>query len=270
MIIVDGIPQETIPATDRGFAYGDGVFRTLALRDGKPRFWARHYAKLSSDCAALGFSCPSRDVFERDIALIASGSAEAAIKIVVTRGSGQRGYRHPEVCRPLRVVFSSPMPTYPGINVQTGVNARICSTRLGDQPLLAGVKHLNRLEQVLARGEWTDPALAEGLMLDGGGNVICGTMSNLFIVEGQALSTPALDRCGVAGVTRAVLIEEAGRRGIACNVEAVPLLRVMDADALVLSNSIFGVWSVKSLEGHEYVGSALATSMSAWLAEVPE
>jgi 4-amino-4-deoxychorismate lyase len=165
------------------------------------------------------------------------------------------------------VVWSAPLHQPPVSYGERGVAIRVCSLRLGWQPALAGIKHLNRLENVLARAEWSDPTIAEGLLQDAAGNVIGGTMSNVFVVEGDALATPDLRRCGVAGVTRERIMEAAGRRGITCHVADLGLDRVLAAREVILVNSLIGVWPVRRLNRRIWSPGMVAASMRQWLDE---
>ena len=243
-MLVNGTPAQTISATDRGFAYGDGVFRTLRAVDGHPLHWSRHYAKLHEDCNKLALPCPAESLLLSETRIVAGAHAQAVVKIVVTRGEGLRGYAPPLSPAPLRLVMSTPYTPQPA---GEGIAVHLCRLRLARQPALAGVKHLNRLENVLARSEWRDPAVREGLMQDTDGNAICGTMSNLFIVEKSALITPDLSNCGVAGMTRDRVITWALGSGIDCTVENLPLQRVLDATEVFLVNSLIGIWRVQTL-----------------------
>lgn len=267
VIRVNGMAGDVVPATDRGLAYGDGVFRTLVVRGGRPLRWARHYAKLAADAARLGIACPGTEALLEDVLAVSAEQGEHVVKLIVTRGPGERGYRIPAAARPTRIVMSAPLPTYPGHDPGAGVSVRLCATRLGTQTALAGVKHLNRLENVLARSEWSGDAFAEGLMRDERGDVICGTMSNLFIVEGEALCTPHLGHCGVAGLTRELILERAAREGITCNVEAVPLERLLAADEVFLANSVIGVWPVRAVDDESLSAGGTARRVRAWLDE---
>ena len=142
---------------------------------------------------------------------------------------------------------------------------RLCQLKLAHQPALAGVKHLNRLENVLARAEWSDADIAEGILCDGEGNVIGGTMTNLFIVLGDTLVTPELNRCGVAGVTRDRVMAIALREGVECQVRAVPVGELFSADEIFLVNSLIGAWPVRSMEGRNWSAGALTRSLQRWL-----
>ena len=258
-MLVNGAPAESVPATDRGLAYGDGVFRTLRALNGEPLYWARHYAKLSEDCGVLGIECPAAALLLAETRAVARAQSQAVVKIIVTRGSGVRGYAPPDPCTPTRVVSSAPRPQLP--HAQAGITAHLCRLRLSHQPALAGIKHLNRLENILSRAEWNDPAIAEGLLLDQHGFAIGGTMSNVFIVEHGALITPILSRCGVSGVTRTRIIDIAAKSHIACRTEHLPLQRVLDADEVFFVNSLIGLWPAARMGEHTWRVGNIALEM---------
>ncbi|BAN35351.1 aminodeoxychorismate lyase [Sulfuricella denitrificans skB26] len=258
MILVNGLPSEYVRAFDRGLMYGDGVFRSLLVRAGHPLCWPRHYDKLYADCAALNIVCPPETILAVEMAQLLAEAPDCVVKVIVTRGESQRGYAIPEHMEPTHILMATPAPQYPASYLTEGVRLHLCSTRLGIQPQLAGIKHLNRLENVLARREWSNSEIAEGLMLDIGGNVIEGTMSNLFLLKGKTLHTPDLVRCGVAGVQRERIMDLAGRLGMAVRVENLPLARIYDADEVVLCNSVFGVWQVRELAGKTWPAGKLA------------
>lgn len=265
MILVNGAPGDVIAVTDRGLAYGDGVFRTFAVRGGRPQHWQRHYAKLHSDCAALGIACPDEAVLHADLMQAVGRESDCVARITITRGPGERGYARPPVATITRIVMTSAPPEYPSDFAAHGVKVHLCTLRLGLQPALAGIKHLNRLENVLARAEWSDAAIAEGLLLDAEGNAIEGTMSNLFIVEHGALATPDLTRCGVAGVTRERVIESAVRHGMACDVAHIGYRRLLEAEEVLLVNSLIGVWPVRELAGRIWAPGNFAARVRLWL-----
>lgn len=265
MILVNGLQSEHIRVFDRGLTYGDGVFRTLLVRAGHPLCWTRHYDKLYADCAALDIVCPPETILAAEMAHLIEESPDCVLKIIVTRGESQRGYAIPEHLEPTRILMASPFPQYPANYLTDGIRLHLCSTRLGMQPLSAGIKHLNRLENVLARREWNNLEIAEGLMLDMDGNVIEGTMSNLFLLKGKTLHTPDLGRCGVAGVQRQRIMDLAGRVGMTVRVENLPLSRIYDADEVVLCNSVFGVWQVRELAGKTWQAGKLAARLRSLL-----
>lgn len=249
MIIVNGTPSETLAVRDRACMYGDGVFRTMVLRNGVIRCWRGHYEKLAADCAALELRCPDREALNRDIEQIVARQPDGVVKIVVSRGEGGRGYAVEPAQNVTRLVMATSLPDYPENWVTQGVAARTCALRIAHQPRLAGIKHLNRLENVLARREWHDPEIAEGLMLDRDGSVIEGTMSNLFVRHQQTLSTPDLSRCGVAGLQRARIMRLALRLGLRVQVTDIRLETLLRADEAFLCNSVIGVWPIRALDG---------------------
>ncbi|MGB6145021.1 MAG: aminotransferase class IV, partial [Rhodanobacter sp.] len=151
-----------------------------------------------------------------------------------------------------RVVAAFPPPPV-GEAAIHGVRMRVCRLRLAEQPRLAGIKHLNRLEQVLARAEWNDPAIAEGVLCDGHGHVISATMANLFAVIDGELLTPAVDRCGIAGVARAEVLEAMSARVAEIGLEALA-----GASELFLSSSVRGIVPVQSLERWTWAPGAVA------------
>ena len=246
-ILVDGREADAVPAMDRGLMYGDGVFRTIRVESGKPIWWPEHMAKLAADAMRLGIACPSPDVWQRDMEIAAACCPNAALKLVLTRGVGHRGYALPKEAAPTRVVVAGPLPTWPAELWETGVNVRLCDLRLSRQPRLAGIKHLNRLENVLARAEWSDPDIHEGILLDETGHVIGGVSSNIFIHRAGELLTPRLDLSGVAGVARARLMAQAANNGVSVRECELSLSDLLDADEVLLSNSLIGIWHVARL-----------------------
>lgn len=265
MILVDGLIRESLSALDRGLAYGDGVFRTMRVESGKVALWGNHYRKLERDCARLGIPCPAAAVLMSDLERLLHDEPSCVVKIIVTRGQGGRGFAPPEDAEPTRVVASFSLPPLPPGCDEHGVRVRWCSTRLAEQPALAGVKHLNRLENVLARREWTDAAIAEGIMCTAEGQVVEGTMSNIFILERDRLITPALDRCGVEGVQRERLIAIAGRICGGCEVGDVSPERLLAAEQVYLVNSVIGAWWVSALEARRWGRCELTSVLQAAL-----
>ena len=242
-MLINGHSTEVVSALDRGLAYGDGVFETVAIREGRPELWPEHMARLKAGCERLTIPFPEEVVEEG--AALCEGVTLGVLKVIVTRGAGGRGYRPPEEPHPTRVISVHPWPDYPKTWWREGVVVRWCETPLSGNPRLARIKHLNRLEQVLARAEWSDPGIAEGVMRDTDGRVVEGVMSNLFVVRDGVLSTPALERCGVAGVMRDQIIALSSQLGIPCREAALSVSEVMDAEELFLTNSVIGIWPVK-------------------------
>lgn len=243
-MLVDGEPEARIPAADRGLHYGDGLFETIACRDGRPRWLPLHLARLEHGCARLGIAAPSAATLSAEITRLAAGEAACIVKLIVTRGTARgRGYRPAGDEQPTRILARHAWPAAAGRPWHAGLSA----VRLGENARLAGLKHLNRLEQVLAQRERPE-ALDEVLMLAGHDEVISGSMSNLFIVEGDRLVTPPLERCGVEGVMRRVVLEAAPAAGWRVGVEPIHLARLRAARAAFLTNVRLGVQPLARLE----------------------
>ncbi|HEX6999070.1 MAG TPA: aminodeoxychorismate lyase [Gammaproteobacteria bacterium] len=248
--LVNGRPGAVDPA-DRGLAYGDGLFETMAAEGGRIRFLDFHLDRLCSSCERLGIPGPDREALKAEIEAHCPRAGRAVMKLVWTRGPGERGYRPPAQPNPTRILSISSWPAYPDSHYTRGVRVKTCALRLGESPALAGMKHLNRLEQVLARMELDERDAEEGLLLDAGGRVVGCTSSNVFAVRGGGLATPALDRCGVRGVMRRAVLECAAAHGLAAEERDLSPEALREADEMFLTNAVFGIWPVRRLDGRE-------------------
>jgi 4-amino-4-deoxychorismate lyase len=247
-MLVNGKPGNLISIRDRGLLYGDGVFRTLRATQGKAQHWLLHYQKLQHDCTALGIACPEVGLLSAELNDLLARHPNGVVKLIVTRGEGTRGYAPPGCAETTHLWDVFPLPDYPADWAIHGIKARLCRLRLSQQPRLAGVKHLNRLENVLAAAESDDADIAEGLLMDAESNVIEGKRSNLFLVSRGKLITPDLSRCGVAGVQRDRVMAWAAQHNMPLQVRDVRLNEVLHADELFVVNSIIGLWPVRELE----------------------
>jgi 4-amino-4-deoxychorismate lyase len=248
-VLVNGQTQDHLPVLDRGLQYGDGLFETMPVVEGKPLRWEKHLQRLGLGCERLRIDCPGEGLLLAEATRLCEGLEQGVLKLIVTRGAGGRGYRIPESSAPTRIWITYPKPAYLEEFYRDGVRARVCATRLARNPALAGIKHLNRLEQVLACGEWTDPAIVEGITLDTEGFVIEGTMSNLFVEFDDGLVTPDLSQCGVEGVMRAWLLEYANRLSISTQIRTLRLEDVYAARGAFFCNSLIGIWPIRVLHG---------------------
>ena len=247
-LLVDGRPVEAIAADDRALHYGDGVFTTLAAMPDRVLLWSRHRARLDWACARLGLVPPEWTTLLGEIETLAGqGRGPSVIKVILSRAPGPRGYR-PVDGPSRRTVLRYDWPELPPERWMQGVRVRTCRWRLAAQPRLAGIKHLNRLEQVMARAEWADE-VEEGLLFDRDDRVIGGTMSNLVLIDRGRLLTPRLDVCGIAGVMRGLVMDIAVAWGMPCRSTTVTRAMLEDADELFLCNALIGVWPVRELEG---------------------
>ncbi len=274
LYLVNGSFNQAISPFDRGFAYGDGVFRTIKMIGGLPEQWPQHYQKLVADCAAINIVCPSAELLMSDLSQLFSADASAekklaVAKIIITRGEGNRGYTPPAITAPVRVVLKSEMPDYPASRFSEGVNLTVCETRMAAQPKLAGIKHLNRLENVLARMEWHNTHnsndIAEGIMLDMQGNVIECTAANIFARFGDTLITPDLKQCGIAGITRQRIIELAPTLSLKISVETLALEKLYQADEVLICSSLYGAWQVNQIQQEHIKAGDLSANIRAAL-----
>jgi 4-amino-4-deoxychorismate lyase len=262
--LYNGVATAAVPVTERGLSYGDGLFETIKVMNGRAQFLAWHRQRLRRDCERLALALDDA-ALAAEIARILHGQNDGVLKVIVTRAAGGRGYQPLRGAAANRLVlfYAEPRPVAAGAALSAavapgvkGVRVRVCRQRLAEQPALAGMKPLNRLEQVLARAEWSDPDIAEGLMLDQHARLIEATASNLFLVRGDRLLTPRLQRCGVAGVMRRVVMEQllpAGR------VEEVDLTLddLIAADEVFLTNSLTGIRPVTQIDClHKCCGDA--------------
>ena len=246
MILVNGQPEESLAVSDRGLQYGDGLFETIAMRQGQLEFLDAHLARLQTGCQRLAIPFNDWAILSQELNVLCR-QHDAVVKVIITRGSGGRGYNPASCLSPTRIISVHPFPDYPP-EQQTGVSIRLCQHRLASQPRFAGLKHLNRLDQIVARAEWQDTTIAEGLLFDQKEQLIEGTMSNVFLVNNDILLTPALDEAGVAGIMRAEIMSRAKALAIDVHIKPLGLDDLLSADEVFLCNSVIGIWPVVQLQ----------------------
>ena len=234
---------EAIPADDRGLAYGDGLFETLRVHRGDAPWWNDHWTRLRLGAERLGIPLPDEARLREEAASLFADGGDGVLKMLVTRGAGERGYAPPADPVPTWVLSRHAVPVTPA----HGLRLHACETRLAAQPTLAGIKHCNRLEQVLARAEAERAGADEGLVLDSAGNAVGATAANLFASIDGRWVTPAIVDCGVAGVCRARLLPaiDAAQRVLA-------LAEVEAADSVFLCNAVRGILPVARLGAREW------------------
>ena len=263
-MLVNGKQGNLISICDRGLLYGDGVFRTFPATQGKAQYWPLHYQKLQHDCAALDIACPDVALLTEELERLLMQYPDGVVKLIVTRGQGMRGYA-PAQTASSHILDISPLPDYPADRAAHGIKARLCQLRLAQQPRLAGIKHLNRLENVLAAAESANEDVAEGLLMDAAGNIIEGIRSNLFLVLRVDLITPDLSRCGVAGVQRDRVMAWAKQHDMPLQVRNIGVNELMDADEVFIVNSLITLWPVRELEQRHWHDFPVATRIRRYL-----
>ena len=247
-VLINGEAVSEISSYDRGLQYGDGLFETIVLEQGKLLCWDEHMSRLDAGCERLNIPQQDKAILKSEALSLSNSNEKSIIKIIVTRGLGGRGYAAPEKPKPQRIITLFPFPEHPTEYSKNGISARICDYKYAHNAKLAGIKHLNRLEQVLARSEWSDSDIAEGIVLDSENNIIEGTMSNLFCVKNRVLSTPDLSLCGVEGVIRNKIIDVAPTLGMEIQEKKLSLDELQNADEIFVCNSVIGIWPVTQLK----------------------
>lgn len=261
-LLVNGVmttnSSQAIAADDRGLQYGDGLFETALLVEGRVRFLDAHLERLFRGCERLGIRAPDRHTLTEEIAQVSTSANRGVLKIIVTRGAGGRGYRPASQLAPTRIVALHALKE----SAPHALKLRWCETRLGRNARLAGIKHLNRLEQVLAQNEWREGEFDEGLMMDTEGEVVCATAANVFAVRDGALITPDLRFCGIRGVMRAQVLEAAAKLRIAATEAPLWPDDLETASEVFVTNAVRGIRSVAALDSLQWSDRAVATRLA--------
>ena len=270
-VIINGVQNDQLKCDDRGLLYGDGLFETIALKDNKLLLWQSHMDRLSESCELLKLEEVAASIWLKDIQLLNLPDSNCIIKLLITRGSGGRGYRYSKNSEVCRIVSLHDWPNYPDEYYEKGIKVRFCDTRVSINSSLAGLKHINRLENVMARNEWRQQDIQEGLMQDDDDFVIEGTMTNLFAVRDNTLYTPKLNRSGVKGVLRQHVMNLASACGL--NLEIIELTQseLLEMHELFVCNSVIGIWPIRQLADRVFdvgeVTRALMKQLNLSLAE---
>lgn len=258
---INGVPGRLIDITDRGLTYGDGIFETMAIRRYTLRFLDLHLDRLYAGAARLGLSAPERYKLHAQLTAAAAGIDEGVMKLILTRGPGPRGYAPPQQQSPT-VAWGLHSQA---VQQSTQIRVRWCATIAGRNPVTAGLKTLCRLEQVLARAEWQDASIAEGLMCDEQGLLTGGTASNVFLVTGGSLRPPAVTHAGISGVMRRVILQQAHENGIEISEVAVTRQDLLAADEVFISNALVGIRPVRQLDERQWCPGPVTRRLAAYL-----
>lgn len=267
--LINGVSADYLNVNDRAIQYGDGLFETILFNNNKLYYWQQHFQRLQDSCSRLKLNCPAESVLLNDIKQLVkkiscSQQNVYAIKIIVTRGVSGRGYQFAaaeknSAATENRIVsISSLAMDYSSLvsgHLSSG-SLYVCKQQVSINQGLAGIKHLNRLENVLARNEWsaTDKAknIIDGLMSNANQHVIEGCMSNLFAVNKQQLITPDLALSGVNGVMRNMIIDLAKKNGILVSIVDLAMDELLSMDEVFISNSLIGMKSVSQVKQKEF------------------
>lgn len=260
--LINGQAITSIAVANRAIHYGDGIFETIALKHGIISFWPAHYQRLVAACERLKFPQPQEALLLQEIDEVKQGLDKAVIKIIITR-LGERGYRIPNSAQVTRIVQSYVYPEFPKAYQQSGIEVCFCKTGVSENKALAGIKHLNRLDNVLASSEWVDP-IVEGLMCNAQEQVIQGTKSNLFCVKDGVLYTPDLSSAGINGIMRAQVLQWAQEQKINTSIETISRDKLLTFDEMFVCNSIFGIWPVTKLDNKRFVIGKITQQLLAY------
>ena len=262
MTLVNGIARTVVDAQDRGLHYGDGLFETMRCDQGRVRWFARHMRRLELGCERLALPRPDPALVRSEIESLLTARPRAIAKLILTRGvSAGRGYRPTGDARPTRIVAAHAWPE----PAATPFRAGLSPVRLGCNPQLAGIKHLNRLEQVLAQQAARATGLDEVLMGTESGQIVCGSASNLFVCLADRLLTPPVDACGIAGVMRSLVMDAAAQLGLALYITPVSAALLAMAPALFVTNVRYGVQPVDWYEGRGLARDERCMRLQEWI-----
>jgi len=247
---VNGQEASDISLRDRGFQYGDGLFETMRLEKSSIIFMNEHCARLQLGCQRLNIKI-NIDLILQQLDIVLKEVASGVLKLIVTRGDSERGYKINPEAPPTIIWIHSDYPVYPSSYYSEGVDVCICKTQVSRNPVLAGLKHMSRMENILARQEWQDE-YQEGLMCDELGNIVEGTMSNFFAVKSDTLITPGLQYSGVEGVVRQKLLDIAAQENYRVEIRDINLAELESIDSVLMTSSLIGVWPVRSIAAHQF------------------
>ena len=255
--LINGKFQKISPF-DRAFQYGDGIFRTFVVEDKKPRHWKYQYKKIVEDCLAMKIKPPKEKELLSDIHSLFKTKKKAVGKFIISRGVSERGYKFNKDILHNRFLIKTNMPIYPKASFKSGVSLYVCKHKLNPS-MLSGVKHLNRLENIIARQEWTSDQYADGILLDQDGHVIECISSNIFMRIGKIIYTPKISHIGIKGVTRELMIKSSAQLGFKVKESIFDLNKLLEADEVFITNSLFGVLQVKKIKKRSWQHQGLAS-----------
>jgi 4-amino-4-deoxychorismate lyase len=259
--LVNGIAADYVSVMDRGLHYGDGVFETIACMNGSAQFVREHLARMRDGAVRLDIPFPDEALFLQDISTLlslAGDTGDCVIKLMLTRGAGRRGYRYDRQPAQTRICLRSAWPAHVS-RWKQGMRTRFCETPISVNARLAGIKHLNRLDNVLASAELGE-RYDEGFMSDASGYVIEGTMSNVFVVIDDTVITPDLACCGIQGIIRDKLLQIAAEQGLQSQIRALQQHEILTAEEVFVSNSVMCVCPVTRI-GEQNIQPGEITSM---------
>ena len=261
--LINGKFLKTVSVLDRGLSYGHGLFETMSWRHLREldsfgvEFWNRHLKRLSASSLKMKIKMPSKEILNnyKDKIIKKSinlGFNEGVLKIIITRGVGGRGYKYEKDIEPTIIFLSFPKVRIDESFFKKGVNLRFCKSPIFVNHQLSGIKHLNRIDSVMARSEWQNKEFFDGVLLDDSKNIIDGTMTNIFFSKNNILYTPDLKKSGINGIMRQVVIEKSKIFFNSVHEIQINKKNLKLYDEMFITNSIIKILPVKKLEKKEF------------------
>lgn len=257
MFLINGIKQVQLPASDRAIQFGDGCFTTARIVEGKVCLLEAHLQRLRTACEKLFIPFAQWTALENEMTDQAHGVERGVLKVIITRGSGGRGYSAAGCQDPVRILSVSAWPAHYDRWRQEGITLALSPVRLGRNPQLAGIKHLNRLEQVLIRSHLEQTDADEALVLDSEGFITECCAANLFWRQGKDVFTPRLDQAGVNGLMRQFCLRQLAHSGFRVVEVQAREAALADADEIVVCNALMPVVPVRQYGPHHFISREL-------------
>ncbi len=259
VVLINGEEQSKVSIFNRNMQYGDGLFETCIAKDNRILFWPNHFKRLNKGCEKLNIKKIEESYWMSDLkkAFALSEHNNCIVKLILSRGDSSRGYGYKDDIVPARVVIISEIKKTVANN---SFSLEYSDSGYHSNPQLAGIKHCNRLEQILARSNLSSD---EGIMLDENENVISVTQGNIYLIIGNILLTPKLDKCGIVGTRRSLILELAKSLNIEVKEEVISADKLKQADEVFISNSVIGIQSVKSIESDSLGDNPLTEEIKA-------
>ena len=258
---VNGVAVKEIDALDRGLAYGDGLFATMRIVNGEVQFLSAHLARLAQGAQRLGFIWQASESLTNQLQQLASSKSDGCVKLLLSRGVGGRGYAAPNPCLVNEVVSLSDLPQHYGLWQKEGISLALSDILLAKQPRLAGIKHLNRLEQVLIKSVEIPTGFDDWLVLDAEGCVIESSMANLFFIKGKTVFTPAISHSGVAGMMREQVIYALIDLGYNLDIKPINHNDLAQFEHCFITNSLLGLVDINHIDSLSYSKSSFSDTL---------
>lgn len=268
MFLINGCQQDMLAASDRATQFGDGCFTTARIIDGKVSLLAAHLQRLQDTCQKLLISFEKWPELQREMEMLAAAHTRGVLKVIISRGSGGRGYSGANCHSASRILSVSAWPAHYDCWREQGITLALSPVRLGRNPMLAGLKHLNRLEQVLIRSHLEQTDADEALVLDSEGWVTECCAANVFWRKDDVVYTPRMDQAGVNGIMRQFCMRMLAQSPFQIVEVYAREEDVMQADEMIVCNALMPVVPVRAC-GDRMLSSRLLFDFLAPLCEHP-